>query len=449
MLDAVILAGGKGTRLASVVADRPKPMAEVAGRPFLEWLLLMLRAQGVQHIVLSVGHMAGVIRDHFGDGAALGLDIDYAVEDRPLGTAGAIRHALDQTRGRHILALNGDSYCRIDVAGLLQRHIASSARATLCVTHVPDSGRYGAVRIAANSAITGFEEKSAERGAGWINAGAYLLDRVLLAALPVGQAASIERDVFPQIADNGLRAFHAQGPFIDIGTPESYALAQDVLSAEKRRLSSIASAWPRDRMHARAAQHLLDSAAVLTRTAESCTDALLDMVDMLTETFRAGGKLLICGNGGSAADAQHLAAEFVSRLTQDFPRAALPALALTTDTSFITAYANDIEFDGIFARQVEAFGKPGDMLLSISTSGNSRNCLRATERARALGLRTAAMTGASGALAAACDCAIQVPATSTQFVQESTLALYHILVDLTERALYDAAAQHALTHTSS
>jgi phosphoheptose isomerase/molybdopterin-guanine dinucleotide biosynthesis protein A len=446
MLDAVILAGGKGTRLAAVVADRPKPMAEVAGRPFLEWLLLMLRAQGVQHVVLSVGHMAGVIRDRFGDGSTLGLDIDYAEEEQALGTAGALRHALGLTRGRHILALNGDSYCRIDVAGLLQSHIANAARATLCVTHVPDSGRYGAVHVDARGAVTGFEEKSPDHGAGWINAGVYLLDRELLAALPAGQVASIERDVFPQIAAVGLRAFHAQGPFIDIGTPESYALAQQVLSAEEHRLRHAQSAWSRARMRARATQHLSDSAAVLARTADACGDALLDMVDMLTGTFRAGGKLLICGNGGSAADAQHLAAEFVSRLTQDFPRAALPALALTTDTSFITAYANDIEFDGIFARQVEAFGRPGDMLLSISTSGNSRNCLLAADSARALGMRTAAMTGAGGALAAVCDCSVQVPSTSTQNVQEATLALYHILVDLTERALYDVPSLTA-THT--
>src|SRR5438105_12000887 len=114
------------------------------------------------------------------------------------------------------------------------------------------------------------------------------------------------------------------------------------------------------------ANHLRESAAVKLRTLELCTGSIRAAADLVAGAFRAGGKLLLCGNGGSAADCQHMAAEFTSRLSADFVRPALPAIALTTDTSFLTAYANDFDFEGVFARQVEALGKPGDVLLGIS-----------------------------------------------------------------------------------
>jgi D-glycero-alpha-D-manno-heptose 1-phosphate guanylyltransferase len=438
MLDAIILAGGKGTRLASVVSDRPKPMAEVAGRPFLEWLLAELRSQGVQRAVLSIGHLGNSIIEHFGDGAAFGLEIVYAREEQPLGTGGAIRAALAQARGSRVLAMNGDSYCRFDVSTLLRAHIAAQARATVAVTHVADAGRYGAVQRDPGGAVRAFREKDPSAGGGWINAGIYVLERALLEPLVPGEAYSIERDVLSAIAGHGLHSTAVRGPFIDIGTPESFIEAQTVLSGEVTRLlGATDDAWPRERRAERVRRRLHDSAENLRRTADACTDSLLDAVDALVHCLRHGGQLLICGNGGSAADAQHLAAEFVSRLTQDYPRPALPAVALTTDSSFLTAFANDIEFDGVFARQVEALGRPGDMLLCLSTSGNSRNCLRAAAAAHANGMAVISIGGAGGALSQIADFPIDVPARSTQLVQEATLPLYHMLVDLTERALFD------------
>ena len=121
------------------------------------------------------------------------------------------------------------------------------------------------------------------------------------------------------------------------------------------------------------AEHLIASAEVKLRTGELCAEPILAAADLVAGAFRGGGKLLLCGNGGSAADCQHMAAEFTSRLSADFVRPALPAIAMTTDTSFLTAYANDFDFEGVFARQVEALSKPGDVLLGISTSGNSKN----------------------------------------------------------------------------
>lgn len=157
---------------------------------------------------------------------------------------------------------------------------------------------------------------------------------------------------------------------------------------------------------------------------------------MITESFRGGGKLLLCGNGGSAADCQHLAAEFVNRLNKDRERRALPALALTTDTSCLTAYANDYGFEGVYARQVEAFGTAGDVLLAISTSGSSPNVLAAVDAARARGIAVVALLGETGRLAGAADVAIKVPSRSTELIQQVHLAVEHLLCELVERALF-------------
>ena len=134
--------------------------------------------------------------------------------------------------------------------------------------------------------------------------------------------------------------------------------------------------------------HLLESADVKRQVLETCLAQILAAADLIVGTFKIGGKMLLYGNSGSAADCQHLAAEFVSRLTNDFDRLDLPPIALTTDTSFLTAYANAVDFDGVFARQIQALGKPGDVLVGISTSVNSLNVIRAIEIARQTNLKT-------------------------------------------------------------
>jgi len=182
--------------------------------------------------------------------------------------------------------------------------------------------------------------------------------------------------------------------------------------------------------------HLRASADLKQKVAESCADGILAAADLIAAAFRAGGKLLLCGNGGSAADCQHMATELVSRLTREFERPGLPAIALTTDTSFLTAFANDCGFDGVFDRQVRALGKPGDVLLGISTSGNSPNVIRAVTAARALEMRVVALTGAGGRLPALADVAISVPSADTQHIQEAHLAIEHIVCELVERDLF-------------
>ena len=190
---------------------------------------------------------------------------------------------------------------------------------------------------------------------------------------------------------------------------------------------------------AAARTYLLEAAETLHRVEAECLDDVVRAAAVLTTSLGNGGKLLICGNGGSAADAQHLAAEFVSTLTIDHPRPPIPAVALTTDTSLLTAIANDFGVEGMFARQVEALCRSGDVLIAISTSGNSANVVRAAEQARSHDARVVALTGASGgALAPLADVAIRVPSTVTAHIQESHLAIEQLLALLVERAMYPA-----------
>ena len=156
---------------------------------------------------------------------------------------------------------------------------------------------------------------------------------------------------------------------------------------------------------------------------------------MLINCYRAGGKVLLCGNGGSAADAQHLAAELISRLRLERP--AIPALALTTNTSLLTAIGNDYKYDLVFVRQVEAFGRPGDVLIAISTSGESENVIKAVEFARVEGIQSLALTGNKGGrLAGKVDLAIKVPSDNVQRIQECHITIGHILCELIESALF-------------
>lgn len=189
----------------------------------------------------------------------------------------------------------------------------------------------------------------------------------------------------------------------------------------------------------RVREYLLETSRTASRTADACSDAIVDAAAAIVESVRRGGKLLICGNGGSAGDAQHLATEFVSTLTVDRRRAPIPAIALTTDTSLLTAVANDFGFEGVFARQVEALGRSGDVLLGISTSGNSQNVVRAFDQARALGLRTISLTGASGGeIGPLADIEIKVPSSLTSHVQEAHIAVGQLIAFLVEDELHPA-----------
>jgi D-sedoheptulose 7-phosphate isomerase len=179
---------------------------------------------------------------------------------------------------------------------------------------------------------------------------------------------------------------------------------------------------------------LREGAELRTVVARDCSTAIFEAASLIIMCLRAGGKLLFFGNGGSAADAQHLAAEFIGRFVRE--RAGLPAIALTTDSSILTAVGNDYGFDQIFARQVQALGRPGDVAIAISTSGNSPNIIEAVKAARKGCLKTIGLSGKDGGLLAKeADLVITVASTTTARIQECHIAVGHLLCELTEEAL--------------
>ena len=172
----------------------------------------------------------------------------------------------------------------------------------------------------------------------------------------------------------------------------------------------------------------------------NCSMEILDSATLIVECFKNGGKVLICGNGGSAADSQHFAAEFVSSFSKNIVRRAYPAIALTSDISIITAYSNDFSFDGVFARQVESLGQKDDLLIAITTSGSSRNCLIAVEQAKKQGLKTLAFTKSGGEITDKVDVSIQVPSNDTQHIQECHVISYHIIAGLVEELMLNGSS---------
>jgi D-glycero-alpha-D-manno-heptose 1-phosphate guanylyltransferase len=226
-MEAIVLAAGLGTRLASRLHGLPKPMAPIAGRPFLEILLTQLRRSGCNRVLLSVGHQHTVIQDHFG-AAFDGMAVDYVVEGIPLGTGGAIRLALAEAREESVLVLNGDTFLDADYAAMLGFHADQGAAVTLAVVHCGDVSRYGGVTLDGRR-IVGFQEKG-RSGPGYISAGTYVVARNLAWPPAFPEKFSIERDFFvPEVARLRPAAYEADGFFLDIGIPEDYDRAQTEL----------------------------------------------------------------------------------------------------------------------------------------------------------------------------------------------------------------------------
>lgn len=224
-ITAVILAGGLGTRLRGVVADRPKVLARVNDRPFLDYLLDQLASSGVRRTVLCTGYLGEQIAETFG-GRYRDMELAYSREPEPLGTGGALRLALPLLETEQLLVLNGDSYCSLDHQSFFQFHADKLAAMSLCLTEVSDVSRYGAVRVDQDGAIRAFEEKGARSGSGVINAGIYLISRSLVEAIAPRAVVSLEREVIPAAIGAGLFGFQSKGRFIDIGIPSDYQAAQ-------------------------------------------------------------------------------------------------------------------------------------------------------------------------------------------------------------------------------
>ncbi|GAA3489134.1 NDP-sugar synthase [Streptomyces cremeus] len=230
MTEAILLVGGKGTRLRPLTVNTPKPMVPAAGVPFLTHQLARARAAGVEHIVLATSYLAEVFEPHFGDGSSLGLHLEYVTEDEPLGTGGAIRNVAHRLRSgpdEPVLIFNGDILTGLDIEALVDTHSASGADVSLHLTRVEDPRAFGLVPTDATGRVTAFLEKPQtpeEIVTDQINAGAYVFRRSVIDTIPTGRPVSVERETFPDLLANGA---HLQGMvdstyWLDLGTPQAF-----------------------------------------------------------------------------------------------------------------------------------------------------------------------------------------------------------------------------------
>ena len=225
-MDAIILAGGMGTRLRSLITDVPKPLALVKGRPFLDILLEQLNRSGkIRKVVLAIGYKADQIVNAYCKDNRYSYNIDFAFEHVPLGTGGGIKNAMSHTTSSNVLIMNGDSFIDFELSELQTLHEEHLADISLLVTEVPDVGRYSAVHVdPATSRIMRISEKGAAEGSGLINAGCYLIERSLINQIPSAQNVSFEDQILPLLLSNAY-AQVVKKKFIDIGLPETYMIA--------------------------------------------------------------------------------------------------------------------------------------------------------------------------------------------------------------------------------
>jgi D-glycero-alpha-D-manno-heptose 1-phosphate guanylyltransferase len=238
-MTAVILAGGLGTRVRHLLPDLPKPMAPVAGKPFLEWVVRYLAAEGVRRMILSTGFLSEVVERHFQRVAIKGVTVGCVAEPEPLGTAGALLHATSRIaqKPETWLVLNGDSLVLTALTEVVAPLRDDAVAGVVVAVRTADAGRYGALRLGPAADIEGFEEKG--QGGEMVNAGVYVLRDRLLQQFPRRVPLSFERDVFPLLIDRGarLRAHVTGAPFLDIGTPETLNQVQPFIQGHIRRFS--------------------------------------------------------------------------------------------------------------------------------------------------------------------------------------------------------------------
>ena len=231
----IVLTGGLGTRLRGTIGDLPKSLAPIAGKPFLEYLVKVISAQGFRDIVLCCGHRAGLITNHFGDGSRFGVSISYTIEEKLLGTGGAVKLAETLIDSDDFIVTNGDTYLEVDLNDMLGLHRSQGALATMALVRKEDTGRYGRVVLGGANQIVAFNEKAVDGKAGLINGGMYVFRKEIFDFIPAGKVCSLEREVLPLLIDKGFCGFASNGYFIDIGIPEDYERAKKELP--QRRVS--------------------------------------------------------------------------------------------------------------------------------------------------------------------------------------------------------------------
>ena len=240
---AVVMVGGKGTRLRPLTENRPKPVLPVAGKPCIWYLLRSMARAGIEEIILACGYRSEMIREALGDGSDLGVKLVYSNEDEPLGTGGALK-ILEDSLDEVFLAANGDVFADIDVTGQVERHFSSGADVTIALASVPNPWEFGVARVSDDGFITEFREgmKPEEVFSDMINAGVYVVNRSVLASVPKGVFYDFSKQLFPEIIGRGgrLAGFRIQGVWMDVGRPSDYMKANVLVASRETRVLGMA-----------------------------------------------------------------------------------------------------------------------------------------------------------------------------------------------------------------
>lgn len=419
---AMILAAGKGTRLWPLTHRIPKALVSVGGRPLLERTVELLREHGVCDIAINLHAHADMVAEHLGDGSRFGVSLTYSFEPHLLGTAGAVKKLEQFFKDGTFYVVYGDVLTRLDLSSLLDYHRRRGAMATIALYQPEDPTSCGVVQQDENDWITSFIEKPEVRTTtdAWANAGFYVIEPGLLHQIRGDVPQDFGRDVFPRIVGNGggLAGFRSHAVFWDVGTVERLRRAEDwfltVAGKEPRRtrIGDIANKYLSSVQEALAAMDLHD----VTRVAELILDARA-----------SGNQVLIAGNGGSSATASHMAAD-LTRAAADSAGPPLRCRSLTDNVPTVTAWSNDVGFESAFALQVDQLIEPGDVLLAISASGQSRNIIAAADAARRRGASVVGLVGfGGGKLAEVADVAVVVASDEYGPVEDIHLLLNHLL----------------------
>ena len=232
-IDSIIMVGGLGTRLREVVPDLPKPMVSINGKPFLDLILSLLNKCGsIERVILAVGYMADKIIERYEKSSEYSFEILFSVEEKFLGTGGAIKNALKYTETNNVLVLNGDSFVEVDLYDFLKKHLQTNADMTIVLKELKNTNRYGSVKIDEDNKITCFEEKKTGLSKGLINAGVYMIKKTLFDSIKEQTVISLEKELLPVFIKKDVFGYIGKGKFIDIGIPENYRIAGKYLYKE-------------------------------------------------------------------------------------------------------------------------------------------------------------------------------------------------------------------------
>lgn len=227
--DVVILCGGLGKRLKSVISDRPKPMAEIKNRPFLDILVDYVASYGFKRFILCIGYNGNVIKKYYQSNKDNSVTILFSEESEPLGTGGAIKNAESLIKSNPFLVLNGDSFCQVDLHKFLDFHIKKRALLSMVLTGISKDRDYGVINLGRSQRIIKFDEKVESKSSNFINCGIYSFDIRIFSLMPVNRNFSLEYELFPKIINSKFYGYITEGTFIDIGTPGKYRKAKKIL----------------------------------------------------------------------------------------------------------------------------------------------------------------------------------------------------------------------------